>query len=385
MKTKFSQDMFGRLPEELQLQIIKLSPDLSSLWSLAQASSTVGGVLDRSPLEIVEAVLELTVPLQTRRLMRAVLRGRALCFPASLSEARRIATIDSTAATDGTPPLDSDQVRVVRSFLATAENIHAWSHACLDHLIKRSMELRPSTLVRLGTGQSCQETFQRAESHDDHLPRHTGPPSWVEEQRMTKAFWRLQFFIELQRAGESGHLGAHWPGQDVDMLLTSTLGEFYEVFDFERQQILTAYDFFLTITSRPGTMQISLRDNAHGLPTILQTEGTISNLMGPCAEQPSFGFGEDTFHQGPEHLDTTPMSYHFQDIMSGHDPKGSPLMGIPFEPYRKFGFAIWDNKRMIDLGLRDPKSKSIFKNRTFYYFRWRSILTEEELALGQSQ
>ncbi|KAK8075257.1 hypothetical protein PG997_009920 [Apiospora hydei] len=276
---------------------------------------------------------------------------------------------------------------MVRSFLATVNNIHAWSHACLDHLIQRSLQLRPSTLVSLGPGGSPREQFQGAEGHEGHRPQNTGPPSWVEEQRMVKAFWRLQFFLELRGAGARGLLDEAWPRQDLDILLTSIFGSFYEVFEFERQQLLTAYDFFVLATGRATTItasEVSLRDAADGLPIISKKEATTSSRpVLSCAEQPSFGFREDIFDQGPEHLDRTPMSYHFQDFMSSRDLQASPLLGVPFEPYRKFGFAIWDNRRMADLGFRAPKPGSMVKNRTFYYFRWRSILTEEELAQRQ--
>lgn len=107
-------------------------------------------VLDGHSLEIVDAVLDQTVPVQTRRLMRAVLRAKASTFPASLSEARTIATMDPAPWTEF--PSGSAQGKFVRSFLATVDNIHTWSHACLDHLIRRSLELRPLTLVALGSG-----------------------------------------------------------------------------------------------------------------------------------------------------------------------------------------------------------------------------------------
>lgn len=53
-----------------------------------------------------------------------------------------------------------------------------------------------------------------------------------------------------------------------------------------------------------------------------------------------------------------------------------PLLGS-FEPYRKYGFAIWDDQRLIDLGFL--RRGSIRRDYHFYCFRWRSIVTDEEL------
>ena len=132
MTATTKQDAFGQLPEELRIKIIKLSPDPFSLRSLAHASPAMGRVLNRYPLEIVEAVLEATVPVQTRRLMGAVLKARFSHFPASLAEAQKVAKIDSTAATDDRRSFGPDQATaVVRSLLASAANVHAWSHTCL--------------------------------------------------------------------------------------------------------------------------------------------------------------------------------------------------------------------------------------------------------------
>ncbi|KAJ4380975.1 hypothetical protein N0V86_003322 [Didymella sp. IMI 355093] len=381
MAANDERDAFGRLPEELRIKIIKLSPDPLSLRSLAHASPAMGRTLDRYPLEIVEMVLDVTVPVETRRLMGAVLKGRFSRFPASLSEAQKVTKTDSTAATDEMRSFRLDQAAAaVRSLLATTENVLAWSHACLEHLIRKSMELRPSTLIKNGAGRTRQEEFENAESRKDYLPQDTGPPSWVEEQRMIKSFWRLQFFLEIQSAGNKGRLGTHWPGQEVDVLSNSSPDGFYDMFDFEREQTLTACDFFGAVTSGIITSVEAVHDNAHDLPTIRWVEGAVSRYS--CAEPLSFELNKDTFHQGPENLDRTPMSYHFHRAMSSIDGwlDGAPLTLVyPFQIWRKYGFAIWDDKRMADLGMRHPRKKSVLSNCITYSFRWWSILTEEDM------
>lgn len=180
MTASTERDAFSRLPEELRIKIIKLSPDPLSLRCLAHASPAMGKVLDRYPLEILEVILEVTVPMSISRLIYAVLELRLSLFPASLSEAQRVAKTDSTAATSEMRSSELDRAAAaVRSLLTTAENVHDWSHACLEHLIRKSMELRPSTLIKNGEGRTRREEFETAESRKDYLPQDTGPPSWV--------------------------------------------------------------------------------------------------------------------------------------------------------------------------------------------------------------
>jgi hypothetical protein len=119
------RDAFGRPPEELRIKIIKLSPDPFSLQNLAHASPAMGRVLKRYPLKILEFVLDVTIPAETRRLMSAVLKGRFSRFPASLSEAQKVAKIDSTTATKMRSSRLDQTAAAVRSLLATAENVHA--------------------------------------------------------------------------------------------------------------------------------------------------------------------------------------------------------------------------------------------------------------------
>ena len=164
------------------------------------------------------------------------------------------------------------------------------------------------------------------------------------------------------------------------MLSKSSPGGFYDLFPFEQEQHLTACDFFGAVTSGTITSVEAVHDNAYGLPTIRRIEGAVPKFS--CAEPLLFELNKDIFQQGSEYLDATPMSYHFQHIMSICDQfedAGPALLAFPFQPWRKYGFAIWDCKRMVDLGMRDPKGKSFLRSCMKYSFRWFSILTEEDL------
>ncbi|KAI4919392.1 hypothetical protein J4E90_001526 [Alternaria incomplexa] len=214
----------------------------------------MGGVLERYPLEIVEEVLEATVPLRTRRLMDAVLKARFSDFFASMPEAQTIAEADWIFTTDNIRSSGLDQAAAV---------------------------LRPSTLIKMGSGNMVRERFESAESRKDYVPQETGPPSYVEEKRMMESFWRLQFLLELQDAGRKGRLDDIWPREEIDALFENSADGFYDVHKSVREQILTASDFLSAVTSGTIASVEASQDKAFGLPTIRWEEGAVSRHAAP--------------------------------------------------------------------------------------------------------
>jgi hypothetical protein len=102
-----------------------------------------------------------------------------------------------------------DQVNnpdLLRRFVSLTHEIHVLAHSCIDHYIQRSLDMRPSSLIKHGASDIppygrdwLKERYDRAESRP-YQPHSTGPPSWVEEQRAIKAMWRIHFFFEIKLA-----------------------------------------------------------------------------------------------------------------------------------------------------------------------------------------
>ncbi len=64
---------------------------------------------------------------------------------------------------------------------------------------------------------------------------------------------------------------------------------------------------------------------------------------------------------------------------------GRQKKGVTFEPFRRFGLAFWDDRRMVALGLltgsEEPETfTSIYVNRGDLFYTWRSILSEEDVV-----
>ncbi|KAK9778971.1 putative F-box domain-containing protein [Seiridium cardinale] len=357
-------DVFGRLPVEIRLSIMDHCHGPSSLWSLIKASRAMSSVFEGYGAEIIENNIAKTVPVQTQTVMRAVFRTRIGCGP-GFDDAKNLTKVNSHPIIEDKDNEKSD-IELPRRFLTLAHRIHTLAHACIDHYIEKSLTIRPASVAKF-PNKIHNLRKKDGESEDcRYQPRITGPPSWVEEHRVIKALWRVQLFFELNSARTRHRLD--WPVVDLDALASSSLPGYFSIDDYEIQQILTVYEYLEQLQN-----QQCLHD--YRLPTI----GKGLAIDYSCADQTVSGFREECLQHRPGHIDWSPTSCASQRVLA-NGGLAAPIPGIPFEPYRKYGLAIWDNVRMRDLGLSEPRRMAMF-TMSKYFFRWYSILTEEERRL----
>ncbi|KAH6646873.1 hypothetical protein BKA67DRAFT_580785 [Truncatella angustata] len=381
-------DIFGCLPCEILLALLKLLPSLPSLWSLINASSVCSAQFDDCALEIIEAVMLASVPTTIQHIMRVTLRCQAPGLQhTTLEQARDVAKDIDINRRRARPLLISmplnfntfeveavQHTRLPRRLLSQAHNIHVLAHACTDHYIAASLAIRPHSLVKLGPHSPVyRDKFESAEGRP-YQPRETGPSSWVEEHRVIKALWLIQYFFELQVACEESRLD--WPAEDLKSLQCAGLSTFFTLQRFEQQQLLTVMEF-LQVKTHGHKEAGSLWLQQYRLPT----EAFENTFISPCAQLMFFDPNEDHYQQGQEFLDKSPTSITFQYMMA-RNPNMSPLPGLPFDPYRKFGFAIFDDQRMTDLGLAEANRRAL-AFFVKYHYSWFSILTQEERDLSR--
>ncbi|KAH8815740.1 hypothetical protein F5884DRAFT_191133 [Xylogone sp. PMI_703] len=367
-----SGDPFGRLPTEILLKIIKISPSFSSLWSIVNSSQTMAILLNKFAAEIIETTIKATATGQMQELIRAVLRAQVSCR-LGLEEARNLVCKKYPVPT----PLSADEIQDSKSlyyFLSIAHNIHVLAHACCDHYIKASLAISPSAFIKFNRYNGDVLAWYDEAEGCSYEPRETGPPSWVEEQRVIKALWRIQFFFELNISRKAGTLD--WPEDDLKTLASTSVPSFYTIRDFEIEQILTVYEFIQDLIKREGYTEDDYR-----LPVVPAKDSF--NVKCAPTPRPLRNYREDKLHQSLVRLDAAPLSLGFWWRMS-RTHNYSPLKNIPFDPYRRLGFALWDQKRMTDLGFSEPDGRALL-NSEKYYYTWRSILTEEERELCDSQ
>ncbi|KAB8235686.1 uncharacterized protein BDW43DRAFT_298733 [Aspergillus alliaceus] len=149
------QDYLSQLPAEL----------LSEIFHLLNTSSRTWAVFNSRASEIVKAVLNSTVPVQTRVHMRQ-LSQNIIATPAQL-----------------------------RNFARLSHSIHVLAHLYIDRCLQRCLN---SPLLQRG------------------YPMGFRDPTWTEEQRMIPPFWRVVFFNELKLEGLRSHLD--WSPIDLEQL-----------------------------------------------------------------------------------------------------------------------------------------------------------------------
>lgn len=267
------------LPTELLLKVLKDLPDLTSLDSVLHASPIVYRVFDEYAVEITETILEcdyeIVVTYDNRpykseeihhgphaiesgvtcayiRIMFYMMASiRSDRFPVhSLSEfCQKVVdpfwwkTTRHGRATRGyfmpeSLPKDTEP-KVVRSLIATYRRLNWLSMDCLRFYLARFESTSPAIpamrkkIFRLG---------RRARPWINHKPsldrfggipikaRDAGPPSWVEEQRAARAFWRLQLLYDMRKAAR-GNLLTNWPVEDL-----------YTLRGYDQAQLLFLYD-----------------------------------------------------------------------------------------------------------------------------------------------
>lgn len=207
-----------------------------------------------------------------------------------------------------------------------------------------------------------------------------GPPSWIEEQRSILTFWRVQYFFELNIGRLKGRLA--WASRDLGKLQFATIDTFYS--GFERQQVLTALDFIEELRtmggfeqpSEPRSFGWSRSQLQFQLPNLAKGIGSAWTCG---ALPPSRALGQQQLGQKQDYLLEETTGWRFLKRIS-RVPKTDSLRHLPIDPYRKFGFFLWDKKMMVDLELWPDRAFVDHKDGGNYFYAWRSILSEDEVV-----
>ncbi|KAF5854798.1 hypothetical protein ETB97_011374 [Aspergillus alliaceus] len=181
----------SQLPAELLYEVFQRCPDFTTVWSLLNASSRTLAVFNTWAPEIVNAVLNSTVPVQTRVHMRQVLALRTGTYSyASYAQARRSRWRRSQLSQKviATPAQ-------LRTFVKLSHRIHILAHLCIERCLQRCLN------SPLGQRE---------------YPIGFRDPTWTEEQRTILSFWRVVFFNELKLEGLRGHLD--WTPRELEQL-----------------------------------------------------------------------------------------------------------------------------------------------------------------------
>jgi hypothetical protein len=361
------------------LPIVKSSPNLSSLWSFTKASLSVSLLLDDCGAEVMETVICASLPHHIQAIIRIIaLIRNSSCQCNSLKEIsdKYIGLRKSPTC----PPLSPNTSPTeLRSILASVHQIYLLTHSCLQYYINQSMSIQPVRVVDPHFSYACvvepsQPPWKKRPEVQRYQPQNSGPPSWVEEQRVTRAFWWLKLFYDLINASTESRL--HWPKEDIAKLKRNDI----EGLGFDAQGELEELK----------TVMAYLRCTTDG--RFKEIDSSVLQLPWPSQEvdvywtspEPIFKhFRGDKWEESIIYLDLGAQAINFAGGILTNS-LWSPIKGVTFEPFRRFGFALWDCRRMVALGLltnpEEPEKYLPGDSNGGLFYTWRSILSEEEVV-----
>ncbi|KAF4830641.1 hypothetical protein CGCSCA4_v014222 [Colletotrichum siamense] len=362
-----STSQLENLPTEVLLQILAHIDDVHCLWNVITSSPASFRVFSQYSADIFwQSVSESTITPQTQDIIRFVIQLRAGAHEETgLDEIFRkikdreagIVLGKSEEAGYDFESRDASKVpslSVLRSVLSTAAQVHCLTRSCIDHNLQQLIDAKARGRLEWAP-------------EDDRARR----PSWVEEQRVLRAFWRLQLIYELKLAVTTSRvrdtLGTSHHANDFD------IQSFY---DSSNSNLKVAYHEVMTAIEYVRRLK-TCRRNSSGSET-----HRLPRLTWPAKDiEPSSRRVPPSSAMRRSSLVLPADGLWIVDSMSrgAH----SPIKYAGFEPYRALGFAIWDRHRLAELGLASPPGHGRVTGLGSYFSYWLRLLDSCDLARAE--
>jgi hypothetical protein len=412
-----------RLPPEVLLPILTRLPDLDSLDNLLQISPAAAQLFDLRGVEIFEAVLSADTNTHeyTRALIRIVALLRSTALPAYIHDWISFEDLVRDKTTSyrynpsrwNHPPLrlpPHTSTVALREVLATNQKIRRLTIDCLRYYIERFRALRPSHLA--------DETFRydtKNNSNDEDYVRpwqlkpavipysvkDIGGPTWLEQQRVLRALWRIRLFHEFKNS--IGTSCITWTENDISQVRNMNLDQLYDVPDFVySDEDDCGYSLVNDISPRVNETDTLLEyEIIQSAIDFLQEgreaigEPIYQELKIDWAASDLLASEDIRNHDSLDDCVNSPMWYFFHELNGNSTGTlgqhiwnfSSPLQHIHFSPFRRLGFAIWSQERLQGYGLLQvPRCLTAedtyvcMSDSAPVYTAWRSILTTDERA-----
>ncbi|WQF85994.1 hypothetical protein CDEST_11008 [Colletotrichum destructivum] len=357
------------LPTEVVLQILTQIGDVHCLWNLLISSPVASRVFNQYSDDIFwPSVTDGITPSQTQDAIRCIVSLRAGAFRStpldqlvgkirdreagivlgqSLDLGYSISTMDTTA---------KPSLHVMRSVLAVASQVHALSRLCIGHYLAKLVAA--TTDGRLDAAPEWLDDFR---------------PSWIEEQRITRAFWRVQLVLELKSAARTSLVQSpvDRDGAPEELDIESFYDSDTSNLKVAYHEVMTAMEFLKGLGfcgDRDPTRPIGRLP----LPTHSQTDISPSMDRMPAnsvTRRSSLVLPAD----GLWIVDSMARNAH------------SPIKYAGFRPYRNMGFAIWDRERLARMGLASPPGNGRVTGLGSYFPCWLSLLNPQEMAQAEGK
>ena len=384
-------DPFGILPLPIPIFILNGLEDLGTLHHLLQASPAANSIFAQHYCEVAEAILANFVP-ELRQLLRVVVSIRsqpvlirALCNSLEAFDAFRAIHIRGPDAGVTVLSKSTTTLAAVRSLAGTAAQVQRLSASFFATHLARINNIRP---YRSDGRKHWDPKWDRGETEPELVRYHIQKceePSWVEEQRVLRALWRVVVYRDIQDLTPpyEGQKGKLWDTLAAEGPLRVWLrldgdGKHNRIgkLCWDLQELECVHDFLLELSypamhlQRLPVIEASSYTTPKELPFLDITENHRSHMYREV-QLPSRGY-----------------PFFCSEI---HDVYRFALSRCDFKPFRLLGLGIWDRKRLEKLGLavsgnwklpsEIPEDRKVFFRdhtpRCEIAIRWRSLLIPE--------
>ena len=228
-------------PPEILLQIAKSVPDLRSLHHLALALPSIYRLWISHGSEILREVTSnrsVTTP-QVRDLILLVALLRSGEMPVWSFDTFLERFVRPTMVLNSAPESPCSiptPTSCPLSVLGTAGRMYHLTHSCLEYYLERLREVQPRLQRPVDQGFDYEAPYGPHEMMVPGWLREVEgifyetpcmePPSWIEEQVVFRAFWRLQLLYDFRRAGKQSRLDG-WSESDVSRIANLQLDELF--------------------------------------------------------------------------------------------------------------------------------------------------------------
>ncbi|KAI1130665.1 hypothetical protein F5Y10DRAFT_111939 [Nemania abortiva] len=408
-------DLFERLPAEILLPVLKQLPEITSLSHVLKASPHVYRFFETYGVEIFESILTSgTIHQYTSAIIRIVTMLRSSTLPPDVLD---LESFEDMYVYETQMLRYPDQgVRIplrlspatpaatLRGIMASHCKNERLMVSCLKFYLDRFRPLRP---LHVEEPEQCREEYEWRgvdsriasefvgswEVKPEVCPAEVsdiGPPTWIEEQRVLRALWRNQLFLQLKTGATDGTLSSVWPKRSIQAI--------------SRYEDATSLWCFGGRMADPNFVHGDMSFSYHTSRFAVENELVRSTLE--YAAEKSQDIARPEFLQVerdwpiPERTrqvddeeeigsHTSYVAEFFQEL-SGEEGQhdmgvaASPLQHVPWKPFRRLGFAIWCHDRMSGYGFIvafDPvRHYHLFNvSHASRTMAWKSVLSQEEV------
>ncbi|KAH8803396.1 hypothetical protein F5884DRAFT_506855 [Xylogone sp. PMI_703] len=376
------------LPYEVLHQIVS-SLDGISLYNLLRASPAVSRLFDHDGLQLIRAIFSkdnMCDQIRESISLIAMLGSCSFEYPsidAFITDfihatvrhirARRIDEPPPPALLPTDLP-DSTPILTIRRILSLYVQITYLTVSCLEHYLEKFNALQPDNIVNPTARYSIHYEkilpwAQRFESFKACFEDY-GPPIWEEEQRVFRAFWRVQLFYDLRSASRRSWFG--WPVEDVIQLQNMKERDLFVNWnEYEAEEIQTVIEYINYARAANLLVPHDSRGSSQRLPLLRHPV----ERKWPTPQRPDPHPGLQCYE-----IDSRALGLHQWELLS--NTRASPIRTVKFDSYRRLGVAFWCRKRIQASGLAPLDRSSLGRaaiNLSLWLFAWRSILDPHEV------